>query len=152
MSRKPRCYLAGPMAGLSYEEANAWRDKVHVALSDDFELVNPCRNKESLAGRGKLTMHGYNDHFMCQEQTVFYRDTHDVRSCDGLLVNFENAPFISIGTPFELGMAWALHKPIIVVMPKDNCYRHIFTLQSANYVAETLEEAIMALRSIFNLL
>lgn len=149
---KPRIYLAGPMAGLTYEEANAWRIDATAALSHDFELVSPCRNKESLEGHGKLTMHGYDDHFMCNDQTVFYRDTNDVRRCDGLLVNFKDAPFISIGTPFELGMAWALHKPIIAVMPEGNCYHHIFTAQSATYRADTLDEAYMALRSIFNLL
>lgn len=147
---KPKLYMAGPMAGLSYEEASAWREEARAVLDHDFELISPCRNKESLRGRGKLGMHGYSDHFMCNDQTIFYRDTNDVISCDGLLVNFKDAPFISIGTPFELGVAWTLRKPIVTVMPKGNCYHHIFTVQCSTYIADTLDEACMALRSIFN--
>jgi nucleoside 2-deoxyribosyltransferase len=147
---KPRIYCAGPMAGLTFEEANAWREEARLNLTDAFELVSPCRNKESLSGHGPLTKLGYDDHFMCAEQTVFYRDTHDVCTCDGVLVNFSGVSTVSIGTNFELGMAWALKLPIVSIMPENSVYDHIFIRQSSTFMTDDPMEAYNALRSLFN--
>lgn len=149
---RPRLYLAGPMAGLNFDEANQWRIDAHNRIGTYFECISPCRNKESLADAGPLTQLGYEDHFMCGEQTVFYRDTHDVRRCDGVLANFTGVERVSIGTPFELGMAWALGKPIVSVMEEDNVYDHIFTRQCSTVVTYSMEEAYQVLRSLFNVL
>lgn len=150
---RPKIYLAGPMAGLTITEANQWRYALEDAHSHLFQFINPCRNKEDLENQGVLTQFGYDESFMGQEHTVFMRDTHDVRTCDALLVNFLGADRISVGTIFEIGMAWTLRKPIVAVVEKyDNPYDHIFTRQAATASVTTLSEGVMVLRSLFNLL
>lgn len=151
MTHRPRIYLAGPMAGLTIQEADAWRsDLIYGPDADHFEFVSPCRNKESLAGEGTLTHHGYDDHFMCSEHTVFHRDTHDVRSCDGLLVNFLGSKKVSVGTVFEMSLAWELRKPVVAVGLIGSPYDHIFTRQASSATPETMEEGMMVIRSLFN--
>jgi nucleoside 2-deoxyribosyltransferase len=142
------------MAGFTIEQARSWRRQVIEAEQFNvfFEFVDPCRNKESLEGKGLLTHHGYADSFMCEEQTIFARDTHDISRCDAVLANFGGAEKVSVGTIFELGMAWTLKKPIVTVGLIHGPYDHIFTRQCAAANAGDLEEGLTILRSLFNFL
>ena len=149
---KPKVYLAGPMAGLTIDEADKWRRELEVEQGHVFEFINPCRNKEQLREHGAMTQFGYDDAFMCSDQAVFARDTHDVHNADALLINFAGAQRISVGTVFEMGVAWERRIPIVSVIEPGNPYDHIFTRQASSVYVEDLTEGVMVLRSLFNIL
>ena len=145
---KRKIYLAGPITGLTYEEASRWRWEVDRVLGDYFEIFSPMRDKENLQDAGQLTALGYEDNILTREDVVFQRDRDDVRRSDIVLVNFENAPKISVGTCVEMGWADAWDKPIILVMPEGSIYDHIFTRQISIVRVHTLDEAVQVLRSM----
>ena len=149
---RPRIYLAGPMAGLTIEEATKWRNAFQVTMGRAFEFINPCRNKEDLIEFGPLGKDGHEDSFMGSDKVIFARDSHDVKTCDAVFAYFLNSPGVSVGTLMELGMAHAWGKPIISVVAKGSPYDHLFVRQASLYITDNPEEATLALRSIFNLL
>lgn len=150
MNTKPRIYLAGPMAGLTIDEANKWRQYLANSYGGLFEFVNPCRDKEELRKHGAMTQFGYDDAFMCGNHAVFSRDTHDVLSCDGVLINFLGARQVSVGTIFEMGLAWGSRKPIVSVLEEGNPYDHIFTREASVECVSSVERGIQVVRSLFN--
>lgn len=152
---RPRVYLAGPMAGLTLEEAREWRFAITCQLDRTFEFLDPCRNKESLSTTvydGVLDKHGNPEHFMCDGKTVFERDTHDIARSDALLVNFLGSKQVSVGTIMELGMAYCGGIPVVVVMDDGNIHDHLFTRQVALTVVPDIDQGLRVLRSLFNLL
>lgn len=137
-----RVYLAGPIAGKTYEDANEWRNIAGAYLSQfDIEAYSPMRGKEFLRGE-RITIDTY-DNVVATDKGIVARDRYDVKNCDVMIVNFTDAEYCSVGTPVELGWADAWRKPIIVVMPDDtNPYYHPFTRELADYVVEDLQDAL----------
>lgn len=111
-----KVYLAGPIGGLSYEEAtNGWRMRATSILSDSrIRVYSPMRYKEALAGTECLDDQKY-DRPLTTPPAILARDTYDVRSADILLVNLAGSKRVSIGTMVELGIAHALNKPMVIV-------------------------------------
>jgi len=149
MSR-PRVYLAGPCAGLTFEEAMAWRLEVAPRLEAmGFEPVLPLVGEVALAGTGKpLSPLGEPGVKGCHGIEIFQRDMQLLWSCEYVLASLLGAKRISIGTVFELAAHWyrALINDCsedvpVVVMEPDNVHRHCFIEQSC-YVVETMEQAL----------
>jgi nucleoside 2-deoxyribosyltransferase len=73
------------------------------------------------------------------------RDEYDVRRADALLVNFEGAKSVSIGSCLEIGLARALNKPTVVVIPAPgsdesvNPHQHPMLEEFASTVVTTLD-------------
>ena len=160
---KPTCYLAGPITGLSYGEArHGWRDKVGRSLNAVGILpLSPMRGKEELNHVRRLSgdPDAYGD-LLTTAQGILARDYNDVARCDVVLANFLGAEQVSIGTCCEFGFAYALRKPVVVIMEKEdrpagfgrlpisNPHRHAFLTQIASYWVEDFEEAIFAVRHL----
>lgn len=106
-------YLAGGISGLTFEEATAWREELTAKiLRLGHRVLNPLDGKEHLKGDGQIG-HGYKNDPMCTAEAIFTRDTEDIMNSDILFVRLDTAK--SIGTPFEMGYAYALRKKLIVV-------------------------------------
>jgi nucleoside 2-deoxyribosyltransferase len=70
---------------------------------------------------------------------------NDVKRADALLVNFEGAHTVSIGTVLEIGMARALDKPVIVNWGpawRDNVHNHGMLRELISCETDTLDDAI----------
>ena len=106
-------YLAGPIQGKKYNEACDWREYVGTKLDDGIVPLSPMRDKGHLAGETDLK-DDYPDHIFSSARNFTLRDIEDVKRADALLVNFEGATRVSIGTVLEIGMARAMDKPVIV--------------------------------------
>ena len=99
-----KVYLSGGIAGLTFEEANAWRSEVTEKLRDrGAQTLNPLRGRMFLCA----------DDEVLDPNEIVQRDLRDIRACDLVLARMD-AP--SIGTAIEIWQAYYVeHKPVILV-------------------------------------
>lgn len=151
-------YLAGPISGLTYDEATDWRENDTFCFDIEcsgFTPLSPMRGKEQFRDAGRLASTFEND------GAAVARDLYDIRRSDVVLVNLLHAKRVSIGTMCELGYAHALAKFIIVVMNptvlKDNrgleykadaLHDHLFVHELASQVVPTLDDALSVLERL----
>lgn len=151
-------YLAGPISGLTYQQATGWRDAVTAELiQDNIKCLSPLRSGVHLRDHdGLLTdceiAPGLEPAVkaMSTKRGVVARDLFDVTKCNILLVYLLGATSISIGTCVEIGWAHANHIPIIVVMEKYNIHNHAFITETASFVVNTLNDAVHIAKSILS--
>lgn len=146
-------YLAGPITGLTYQQAaQTWRKEFANLLharAPHIECFSPMRAKEFLDNDQSLGCTGVEldkiGHALARPLGILARDSNDVRNRDAIVACFLGATDrVSIGTVWEIGHARALNKPIIVVMePTGNIHDHVFITHSAGYVVDTLDEAAL---------
>lgn len=129
-------YLAGNIAGLHYDTVTFWRAEVATALVErGFIVLDPMRGLERLEG----TVLGFtHESEGITANAIFTRDTQDVKNCDIVFAYITN---VSIGTAFELGLAWSLKKKIVVVTSQQ-LITHPFLTESSNYISTNLHEAV----------
>lgn len=143
-------YLAGPMANLDRETILGWRRTVTEALRPEI-CISPTRGFESLMALDGRMGVGHEDHILRRSHPLTLRDLWDVMRCDLVFVDFTGATRVSIGTVIEIGVAWACHKPVIVVMDPGGIHDHPMIREIAMYVVPTLSEAIELTRIALNL-
>jgi len=143
-----KVYLAGPITGLTWEEATEWRTKVSSELKPlGIICYSPLRAKNYLAKFDKLA-DNYPEFTLSSTRGIYTRDRWDATRCDVLFVNFLNAKRISIGTVLEIAWADSADRPIILVMEEDNPHRHSMIMECAGYVVPTLDEGIHVVKSL----
>ena len=136
-------YLAGNIAGLTYEQATGWRLQAAsdlVALG--YDVFSPMREKMYLAEKFNKVAIPHTD---VSFRDPFQRDMLDVRRSDYVLAYFHPEAPASIGTLVELGYAYALGKYIIVVDVGGTHVGHPFVRGVANDVVQTLDDAVLLL-------
>lgn len=140
---KKRIYAAGPISGLTYDQAaNGWRARL-MELLPEFEIMSPMRGKEFLASKEGKLFGAYDEHPISTKAGILGRDRNDVKTCDLMVACFlEDEGHTSMGTSMEFGWADAWRKPVILVAEKDNLHRmHPMLNGASTYTVETLEEA-----------
>jgi nucleoside 2-deoxyribosyltransferase len=152
-----KVYLAGPIVGLTYEEANGWRTKVKSELvSSNIICYSPmrhCRYHES--NKTEALPSHYNhlnplqtNEVMTTNKSITARDRYDVYSSDLVLVNFLNAKRGALGTCIEIGWADAKQKPIVVILEPNSIHDHGMITEIAGFIVPSVDEAIKLVRSI----
>ena len=153
---KPLVYLAGGIAGLPGTEAVLWRVGAALALADrDIETLDPMRHKQRLAGASRISTdyHDYADLGpFFTSRGIMARDFNDVKRCDALLVNLLGLTRPSLGTVMELGWAYAMQKPAVVVMeaecnPHD---LHPMIHEAISFRVETMGEGVDVVATVLN--
>jgi hypothetical protein len=167
MSR-PVVYVAGPMTGLEWDDANDWREKVRMALPD-CEVRSPLRGKAWLRQETVIESSEYPKPFG-SKNAIIKRDHWDVQCADLVIANFEDTaivdlgecgdtghlgcgkhPVASIGTCFELAWAYEFGTPIISIIPEGNIHRHAFIAAASLEIVSDLKTAISLARTLLNL-
>jgi len=153
---KKRIYLAGPIAGLSYEQARhgwreqfrgKWNDGAHSLIAD---LYSPMRGKDFLEDEasisGSPSAYG---HALGTDAGIVARDRNDVMACDLVVMNLSGAKKTSVGSMVELGWADAFRKPIVTIIDpfrgsslETNPHWHPFVLGLSSYLAHDLDTAV----------
>jgi len=138
-------YLAGPITGLNFEDANDWRRVV----SDDLKHSNiigisPLRC-ESLK-EGETYNASYNCPKFGEPLAIASKNFLDVQKCDLLLAYL---PKISIGTLIEIGWAIALQKPVIVVSKLPEIREHSILNAKVGWMLESFEDAVDVIFGLF---
>lgn len=122
--QKRSIYLAGPITGLTYGEArHGWRKEFGEMMarqSPHIECFSPMRQKDFLEGqedlRGDAEALDRLDHALARPHGILTRDFNDVTTRDAVVACFLGATRVSIGTVWEIGVAYAHKKPLIVIM------------------------------------
>lgn len=134
-------YLAGPIGGLSYDDAVGWREHAAKWLSErGISSASPMRFKSFLATEKAIKDHY--DHTLANPRAIYTRDRWDVSRCDLIIANLLGAEKVSIGTVLEIGWADMFKKPIILVMEPGNIHDHAMINECAGYVVSTITEAL----------
>lgn len=151
MSTKPIVYLAGGMTGLLAADARDWRGTAALSLSArGIEILSPMRG-HPVEKFGSGMIKAFDD--VAESggvEGVMLRDLTDVRRADALLVNCLGAKFISVGTAIELGWAYLLHKPAVVIIEREgNPHdQHPMVRAAIRYRAENLLDGVEAVAAI----
>lgn len=148
---KPIVYLSGPMAGLSVEEANVWRNAVRQHLEPDILCLSPLRGMDRLQGTIQPVYDVRDTSLGMGAKTsemALTRDFLDTKRSDLILVNLLGASRVSVGTVMEIAWAYALQIPIIVAMEKDNVHRHCLIDESINVLVSSVDDLWKAARSL----
>ncbi len=138
-------YLAGPITGLTHDEARyGWREEFYQLMPEHIFCNSPMRGKEFLKDFGILTDGSdYPDNAMSTPPGITTRDYNDVKNADAMIACFlESGGRLSGGTFMEYGFAYAHQIPIIGIGdPEDPNIRHLMAQHVSGYQVETLEEA-----------
>lgn len=138
-------YLAGPITGLTHDEARyGWRRDFAALLPAHIRASSPMRAKEFLADDGVLhsNAESYRSNPIATPEGITTRDYNDVRTCDAMVACYlESGNRPSLGTAVEFGYAWAHQKPIVVIgSPDDVNVQHLMLERMRGYLVDTLEE------------
>lgn len=143
-----KVYLAGPISGLSFDNATDWRNTmVDKLVAVGIDAYSPLRAKTYLKHVDVIADH-YPEFALSSHKGITSRDRHDVMQCDVLFVNVLGANKVSIGTAIEMGWADAFRKPIVLVMDKDNVHNHAMIKEISSFIVSTLEEGIDIVKAI----
>ena len=142
---KKNVYLAGPISGLTHDEARyGWRLDFESLMPEHIFCNSPMRGKEFLADIGVLSSgHDYPKHAMATDAGITTRDYNDVKNCDAMIACFlESGGRPSLGTAMEYGFAFSHQIPVIAIGAEDDPnIQHLMLKRVAGYQVESLEEA-----------
>jgi nucleoside 2-deoxyribosyltransferase len=145
-----KVYLSGKIRNIDYLSGTEWRDHATQILLDEsggkVETLDPMRNKGHLAGF--TAMPRESDSIYSKADTVFTRDVWDVRQCDIVLVMLQEDA--GRFTMFELGMAYALNKPIILVTNDRKRDDSISLTEGSSAIFDDLYSALDFILSLAN--
>jgi len=155
MMHQFQVYLAGPIAGLTYDDAEDWRVYARNVLENvGVRGLSPLRAKEYLRKQGTLTADcfGYADlHCLSSPRGIMTRDRYDATRCDVLLVNLLGAKQVSVGTVVEIAFADMRRTPIVVAMEATgNPHEHAMINEAIGFRTETLDEALHVVKAILD--
>jgi nucleoside 2-deoxyribosyltransferase len=144
-----KCYLAGSIRGLSFEETTKWRVEASEYLGKlGIECISPMRNKDLIAKEEKISdsynMAGYTP------ADIFKRDKFDIMHSDIILVNLLHTKHTPIGTTFELAWGFLLDKYCVVVVDKESIFAtHPFVIGSGSIQFSNMDEALKYIGDVF---
>lgn len=142
MSTNPVVYLAGPISGESWQEAKDWRDWASVRLATlGIATSDPLRGKDYLSHETAIPQ-AVGKKPMSTSKGIVGRDHYDVRHATLILVNFLGTKKISVGTVWEIGVAYEARIPVIVVMEEGSMHDHPMVRECAYAVVGTLEDGV----------
>jgi len=142
-------YLAGPIAGLDYEEGVGWRQESIEKLSEiNIDAFSPLRKKGYLSTQGNLTG-SFEDWPLSTQRGIYARDRFDCHRVDVVLANLlDSGSRVSIGTVMEIAWAAQNNTPIVLIMEKGNVHHHPMLEEACPFIVETLEEGLEIVEAI----
>lgn len=145
-------YLAGPIeAELNQKSPHSiqWREKIKSLFELDCDVVWDIRDPNNGKTDGvNYIKHQGNKHYY-NPYILFRTDLANLAESDFVIVNlskFERG----FGTPFELGYAYCMNKPIICICEPGVIPEHPFITQSVEAFVYSEEEAVNLLKFMLN--
>mgnify|MGYP000353679771 CR=1 FL=1 len=137
MKNKLLIFLAGPIEGKSWEEANEWREYVRKELEDlPILIYNPISRYElQLKNVKKIETWSIKNISVDEMEAtnILYLKNADIILCN-LMDGY------SVGTSMEIGYGYATNKTIIVVCKDTNI--HPLVSKWADLFYSTIDDAI----------
>jgi hypothetical protein len=151
---RPTVYLAGPIGGLTWDEATGWRNQAESLLIP-FETRSPLRDMDGMSlkdhcfvtdGERESNKENYVEFPFYK---LFQRDYMDVHTCDAMLINMIGAKRQSVGTICEIAWGYRRGMPMFVAMEPGNLNENPFITPQIPRRYHTLANAINALREFY---
>lgn len=150
-------YLAGPISGLSFDDATTWRQHATDYFSvNGIDAISPLRG----AGSQPDKYFNPNGERWTSMKAIVTRDHFDVKRCDAVLINFLGARRISKGTMMEIAWAHAYGKPVVQaiedpykvygVADSVNPNWDVFANELIGFTENTLEQALDTMRLLLS--
>jgi len=110
-----KIYLAGAMAGLSFEEMSKWRNQIMNAIKfGDYEY------NKSVDFFNPTAFYNFDEKNYKSEREVRDFDLYNLRKSDLIIVNLDKQN--SIGTAQELAIAYEMKIPVIAFGVKEELH------------------------------
>jgi nucleoside 2-deoxyribosyltransferase len=140
-------YLSGPITGEHFDKANNWRDdlsrKLYNQSYGSIETLSPLRGPTDLPEDAPLEQN-YENNPLTSIHGIMRRDFNDTVRSDLVIVNFNEAKKVSIGTVMEV--AWAYYNdstPVIIINNKENdLHSHIMLEEWAVAIVPDIDTAV----------
>ena len=148
---KKYIYLAGPIAGLTEEEATTWRHDVNFMLPDNIIGISPLRCEPVKPGM-TYTTPGAVDKMWSDPRAINAKNWLDTESADIVLAYLPkemNDRRPSIGTIIEIGWTLGLKKPLIVVSDDKQMLDHSLIECNAAWRLDNLDDAVEVIIGLF---
>lgn len=156
-------YLAGPITGVRAAEAQDWRNDPLFRRELQLAGWEPLSPFDGIKGYAEQTVEGdgpipgwFEDKVDGKGAAMkaFTKDVTYIQEAAAVLANFNGARHASVGTMCELGYAYGLKKPIVVVMDRShpNVHDHPFVIGPSDFVVPTLADAIGELKYLGQLM
>lgn len=153
--KSPRVYLAGPIAGATYDGCTEWREQVKTALADvGVYAYSPMRAKERLSefqvmGYEYDTIDGQKSP-MTSARGITTRDRNDCMKCDALFVYLlGQTERVSIGTVMEVAWADSQRIPIVLVIEDEgNIHDYPILRECVGFRTPSIDEAIAITKAV----
>lgn len=148
-----KVYLAGPIGGSTYDEAQNWRidlsDLLSTKSNGAIRGYSPLRGKGALKSVGTLSTAAYPFYSpLATNKAILTRDFNDCRTADLVIVNLlpydlNDGPPPSLGTAMEIGFAYALQVPVLAVCSRvgNPVADHSMITSAVGFWAENMDEA-----------
>ncbi len=137
---------------MCYGDASSWREKIvkeYLAIGNNVKFLNPLRGKGPYLKSLKYNDPAEDADVMVKRKSIVIQDCNDIRMSDAIVANFNGAEQVSIGTVFEIAIAYELKKPIITVMEDSNIHQHAFIKEASTFIVATTKEAALTLKTLF---
>lgn len=137
-------YLAGPISGLSFNQATDWRTLIKNSVPSWIKTLSPLRGKDYLSKENSIA-DAYPKNFMSTAKAITTRDFNDVKRSGVVLVNFLGTTTkISIGTVMEIAWAKVFNIPVICVIDNSglNVHEHAMINECVNFKVNNIDDAI----------
>ncbi len=134
----PRLYLCGSVTGRSAKEMREERQSAAAVLrAHGMVPVDPLAGEyEELKRRRNIQ----DDQSGLTFANIALKDRYAIENSDMML--WLTADVASYGSCIEVGLAWALGKPIICVDAGGSGRRNAFVAHISTFIGDTLEEAV----------
>lgn len=148
---KKYIYLAGPIAGLTENEATTWRHDIRQKLPHNIIGISPLRCEPVKEGM-TYTSPGAVDKMWSDPRAINAKNWLDTESSDLVLAYLPkemNDRRPSIGTIIEIGWTIGLKKPLIVVSDDKQIMEHSLIECNAAWRLENLDDAVEVIIGLF---
>lgn len=144
-----KVYLAGPITGLAFDDAQDWRADMRQMLEPvGIDCYSPLRQKHFLRSAGVLEG-AYNHNPMSTDRGIMTRDHFDCQTSDLIFCNLLDAKRVTIGSVMEIAWAYAYRKPLVVAMEAEgNVHEHPMVREAIGYRVPSLEHAAAVIQAI----
>jgi len=143
-------YLAGPITDCNLYEANDWRNAFIGKLrAMGVRGISPLRCEPL---HGERYAASYNDPRFGSPKAIGSKNFMDVQRCDLTLAYFPEAETerrVSIGTIAEVGWAFAMRKPVIIVSEHKTITEHPVLIATSSWMLPTLDDAFDTINGLF---
>lgn len=143
-------YVAGSISHLKMKDAKNTFDNIKYEIEQHTEHKAYCslRHIHNIDNDTIIRPHSHNEDYLSTDVSIFNRCRNDIRRADIVLFYLRDVKKVSIGSIYEMSLAYTLSKDIIVVMEDGNIHDHAFVKQSASYITDNILDVIEYLRNI----